>query len=199
MKKICLILLCVLLSQAVLSQSVNKLTEKRGFRYIKLGNPISYYDDFIPIEKYNDKTVKIYEGNFGVDMIYTGDKYKKIGNTDIKYLFVRLYEGKIAEIKIVCDFDYGLFDTVELVYGKPNYGEYGETKVNIGNIYYYVKTMIWYDFIDNQLVLSYKKVPSEFKDKTKSKIELSFISVALDKKVRDTQQKERRKKADSEF
>ncbi len=199
MKKVGLILFCTLIAQLAFAQSVNKLTEKRGFRYIKLGNPISYYDDFIPIEKYNDKTAKIYEGSFGLDMIYTGNKYKKIGTTPINYLFVKLYQGKIAEIKIVCDFDYALFDTIELVYGKPNYGEYGETKVNIGDIYYYVKTMNWYDFIDNQLVVSYKKVPPEFKNKTTSKIELSFISMALDKKTRDADKRKKRKAAESEF
>ena len=199
MKKSYLMLLCLLGTQVLVAQSVKKLTEKKGFRYIKLGNPASYYDDFIPIEKSNDKTAKIYETSFGLDMIYTGDKYKKIGNTDINYLFLKLHEGKIAEIKIICDFDYSLFDTIELVYGKPNYGEYGETKVNIGDMHYYVKTMIWYDFIDNQMVLSYKKVPPEFKDKTQSKIELSFVSVALNRKLSTSEKSQKRKKADREF
>lgn len=119
MKKLTFIItILILIIVKAYPQSVDALQEKNGFQDLRLGDNISKYENFKQIVVYGNENENIW--GIGYDLMYVGPKYKNIGEVKILNVFVKLYENRIAEIGIRCEYNPILLISTKVNFGEPN-------------------------------------------------------------------------------
>lgn len=99
-------------------QSIQELDNKKGFQDIKLGSKFASYNDFVPMTYEQHGRIIKWNG-MGYDYIYSGSKYKRIGDVKIEALYIKVTNGLIEEIKVRCVYDQILFSVIRAKYGEP--------------------------------------------------------------------------------
>jgi hypothetical protein len=113
-----LIILYVVLSVfTVNAQSVAELEEKHGFQDIKLDSGISAYSSLVYKKSINyeksEEPIHIYDRDRGA--------YQRIGDVPIRQLEVKVFLGKIIEIKIITEKNTDIMKALKLLYGEPSF------------------------------------------------------------------------------
>jgi len=113
----CLILpILLLISLSGLTQDVNELARRNGFKDIKLGSLVDsikgavFEKDFVELKEFE---AKLYE--------VKNEAYKKIGDADVKSVELKTYKGLIYEIIVTTPKDPRIMRGLEKSYGKAAY------------------------------------------------------------------------------
>ena|SRR5437879_3638707 len=106
----------LLITFSVLSQDVNELARRNGFKDIKLGSLVDsvkgavFQKDFIELKEFE---AKLYE--------VKNEAYQKIGDADVKSVELKTYKGLIYEIIVTTPKDPRIMRGLEKSYGKAAY------------------------------------------------------------------------------
>ncbi len=106
----------LLITFSVLSQDVNELARRNGFKDIKLGSLVDsvkgavFQKEFVELKEFE---AKLYE--------VKNDAYKKIGDADVKSVELKTYKGLIYEIIVTTPKDPRIMRGLEKSYGKAAY------------------------------------------------------------------------------
>lgn len=177
MKKLAFITIILLLKIVVVySQSITKLQDKNGFQDLKLGENISKYVDFKPIAECGIENEKTWGGRY--DLMYVGSKYKNIGELKILNVFINLYENRIREIDIRCEYNSILIHSTIANFGEPNGWIYNDDKFESGKAMY--GFMTW-ESKDVKLILYYKNYYNKYD--SKSSTIPDFMSLVYNSKL----------------
>ncbi|PDS23488.1 hypothetical protein [Flavobacterium branchiophilum] len=184
MKKYLLLFALFLNQVVIVGQTIQALQDKNGFQDLKIGGEIPNFSDFMVVDDCKDEMTRWFGLTY--TLVYKGDKYKSIGDTKIKYVFLKIHQmGQdkfvIQEICIRCEYNPLLFATTESLFGKAN-GWTREDK-NFEDGKSISGFMTWLSK-DVRLVLGYKKY-KDYANSLSSKIPdfitLTYSSLKIEK------------------
>lgn len=172
-----------------ISQNNSDLDKKNGFQGIYLNSPLSLYESFIPVKEYLSKLspTEFYKQEYQVDFydyIYTGSNHSSIGDFKVKHLVVDVYKGRIHKIKVICECNQDLLNTILIKYGEPKF-DLEDKKFEDGKSHYY---NAYWDGEKVHLSLIYKKYynPSySYNSKIPDLISLEYSSVIINKQIEE--------------
>lgn len=122
MKKIAFYFLILLSSvQSIYSQDLEKLKENNGFRDIKLGSDVQ---DNLAFIKKDSTNIKYFGVWTEYDYIFNHSYYKgydKIGDVEIYRVFVKTFNDKIFDIRLILEKDFEVIELLNLAYGKATF------------------------------------------------------------------------------
>lgn len=143
------------------SQDLTELEKRNGFKDIKLGSPIDSVKGFKLKKEFKEREI------FPAKLYEVEHSdYERIGDVKVDKVEVKTYKELIYEILIVTDKDARLMKALESLYGKADYDMKNET--------YFWKT--------NKLIL-------KFKSEGKHRLQMTYISYDIHKKMREDKDK----------
>ncbi|WP_034058507.1 hypothetical protein [Lacinutrix jangbogonensis] len=112
-------LLIIIFSSNSFSQNLERLSQNRGFKEIKLGKNINEFDRFVKKDTTNLKYFGAlgYNSDYAYDFIDT--EYENIGNSNVKRIFIWVFDNEIYKIKIYFERSQEVIENLKIAYGEP--------------------------------------------------------------------------------